>query len=490
MITTSQGYDLYNADGTTKTFSITFDVRTDANGDARDIGVWLIDSSGSVTKLSGSDYTVSGTDVITNTAYASGYQVFIAHDGDFLQSKDYVAGGQFEAASIEDALDKLQVQQIQLKELLDRAPKIRPQDDRSVSLLMPDKAARKSNYFGFNADGEPISVSSGVSETTVSPYMETVLDDADAGEALVTLQARKASIEDSKEMGELFFVDEYIPPKEFDSTAAADLDKSKSEVYWPVVCLSAIDHHSDIDDANYPLLGPRLRARRLHYQGGTGSDQYQFTVTGWDISSNVATLSFDTTTPEKATLEALLEDQKVNGSYTDFRTITLPNPIGDIAAGTYAITTIDTGNWEIEFAYTAGDNSGTGTYVAEFAPHKLDDSLSGAGTKARLFEVSGRSIVSANDASDEVVSGLRRRDRMQGHWHDFHIAARDYDANVVSGSEFDRVSLSAVSFVATNNNRVRFPQSDGQNGTPRTGSTTDPRSVGAHVYMWAKRYKA
>lgn len=34
------------------------------------------------------------------------------------------------------------------------------------------------------------------------------------------------------------------------------------------------------------------------------------------------------------------------------------------------------------------------------------------------------------------------------------------------------------------------PTTDGTNGTPRTGETTDPRSLGAVPYIWGKTYNA
>jgi hypothetical protein len=305
-----------------------------------------------------------------------------------------------------------------------------------------------------------------------------------AGTNYYVLAAIKGvTIKLSKQLGELFFLDDYKAPVEF--------DKDNPETFFPAKCLDAIDGKEDIDDANYPDLGPYLRAKRTYYRRGTSSEKKSFDVTGWQISSNTAILTFASQTAEQAILDDLLEDQKVNGSYGDWRTITLPNQIGDIPAGTYAIEAIDTASREVEFSLTAGDNSGTGSYVVEFAPHKLDDSLSGAGTKARLFEVSGRSIVSANDASDEVVSGLRRRDQMQEHFHrldsslggGFYVGIRGTDPSAIGADLGDG---------GTGTNAAVRTQGAGSanNSNARTGSTTDPRSLGAHVYMWAKRYIA
>ena len=104
----------------------------------------------------------------------------------------------------------------------------------------------------------------------------------------------------------------------------------------------------------------------------------------------------------------MLEDKLVHGSYSNWRTLTVAADIGDIPAGTYEITGIDTTSRTVSFALAASDNSGSDTGIIVFYPYRV----AGSETTARLFEVSDRVLIS--EASDgTAVSGLRHRDATQ-----------------------------------------------------------------------------
>lgn len=306
---------------------------------------------------------------------------------------------------------------------------------------------------------------------------------AAAGTNKYVLAAIKGvAIQHSKQVGELF-LHKYKAPEAF--------DKDNPDDFFPAVCLDIGDQ--DLSDANWPDLVPELRSIRTEYNEGKAGAKSEFVVIDWAIVSNVATLTFANTTAELAILAALAEDNLVHGSYTGWRTITLPSAIGDIAAGDYAITAIDSLARTVSFAFTAADNSGTVTAVASFYTHRI----AGSTTTARIFEASARTLVSANDADGEAVAGLRRRDRGQG--HKSYIFARETgtttatvsdsqqptDANQPGGD--NNVIIAGTSIEATVG-KSSNPISDGTNGTPRTGKTTDPRAMIGHLFMWGRNY--
>ncbi|MDA3956875.1 hypothetical protein, partial [Oceanispirochaeta sp.] len=238
---------------------------------------------------------------------------------------------------------------------------------------------------------------------------------------------------------------------------------------------------TDIAAANWPSLVTHLRAKGLTYNEGITGQKSAFDVTGWAIVSNVATLTFANTTAENALLTALTEDNLVHGSYSNWRSITLAGAIGTISAGEYAITAIDPLTRTISFAFTAADGSASGTFTANFYTNRV----SGSSTTARVYEATGRTLVSANDG--ENISGLRRRDRGQGHYHiPTSLTGNDIGSSNTAGSFINFFNGSYSSTLYS----TREPKTDGVNGTPRTGSTTDPRSAVGHLYLWGQNFSS
>jgi hypothetical protein len=277
-----------------------------------------------------------------------------------------------------------------------------------------------------------------------------------------------------KPLGELYFLDSLKTPVE--------LDKDNPETFFPGKCLDTINIFEDIPVAEWPDFVPHLRAKKLTYNEGITGEKSAFDVTDWDITSNVATLTFANSTAELAILAALLEDNLVHGSYTDWRSITLASAIGDVSAGEYAITNVDASLREITFAFTSGNNSGSGSFTSEFYTNRVP----GSTTTARLYETTARSLVSANDSEGENINGLRRRDRFQGHWHEYYVS-RTLSSG--AGTALDQLT-STGAVLNPNQDRIQNPITNGPDGTPRIGTTTDPRSLGAHLYIHGKSYVA
>lgn len=292
-----------------------------------------------------------------------------------------------------------------------------------------------------------------------------------AGTNLYVLSAITKQIQDyGKHIGEMYFLDSLKTETAF--------DKDDLEAYFNGKCLDAIDVFEDIAVANWPDLVPHLRAKGLTYNEGITGSKAAFDVTDWDITANVSTLTFANTTAEIAILTGLLEDNLVHGSYTDWRSITLAGAIGDITSGEYAITAIDTTLRTVKFAFTAGNNSGSGSFTINFFTNRVPSSS----TTARLYEATARTLVSANDDDGENINGLRRRDRFQGHAHNFE---RSSTVNADAGGTFGVYGSNTDSTT-----EVKEAITDAAFGTARTGETTDTRSAVGHLYLHGRSFIA
>lgn len=236
----------------------------------------------------------------------------------------------------------------------------------------------------------------------------------------------------------------------------------------------------------WPDLQAHWRNKLLRYMPGKSSAATEFEITAWAIVSNVATITYASTTPETVILAALGEDQLVHGSYTGWRTVTLKEAVGDISAGTYTITAIDPAAQTISFAYTASDNSSSGSWGTEFYPHRLSDADDSGGTQARHFQIVGRSFFTVNDAEGSWIGGLRRRDQMQG----FRMAplsgSTGFISNVASGGTGVITGGTFARIDATTGD----PISDGTNGTPRTGLKTHSPGFATYAYIYGKTYNS
>jgi len=200
-------------------------------------------------------------------------------------------------------------------------------------------------------------------------------------------------------------------------------------------------------------------------------------------------LTFANTTAENAMLAAQSEDVLVNGGFSNGRSVTLAGAIGDITAGEYAITDIDAASRTIDFAFTAGNNSGSGSFTINFYENRIP----GSTTTARLYEATARSLVSANDADGEEIAGLRRRDRGQQITGSF---SRNSGTGVLVNDTAlaGAFSISSTSYANRTVTEVAqgyeldFDSADSPNA--RTGTTTDPRALVGHVYIHGRTYSA
>lgn len=262
------------------------------------------------------------------------------------------------------------------------------------------------------------------------------------------------AIKYSKNIGEYFWLEENKNPSAF---VLATPDN-----FFPAINLSKINIISDITTSNYPLLVPYLRALKLKYLDGTGSE-----VTSWTATVSGSNITMPTSTSSDAILASLAEDVLVHGSYTNFRSIT-------VAGTEFPITNINTATRVI----TVTGTPSTGSQTVEFYNYRI----TGSPTSARLFEVKGRSFIAPNDSTGRHQNGLRVRDRFQGHGHQIQTGL------VQAGSDPGRGAQGGSGFILRDT--VKTPITDDVNGTPRTGSTTHGAGISAHIYIWARSYIA
>ena len=243
-----------------------------------------------------------------------------------------------------------------------------------------------------------------------------------------------------------------------------------------------------ITTAHWPLGVPHMRSIPVAYQRGQAGEVTGFAASGWSITTNVVTVTFTNTPAENAILVALAEEFLASGyndgsAHTVYRTITVPALGGSVPAGDYLVTGLSAGARTITFTCTTGNNSG-GAFTANFYAYRI----AGLTTSALVYRANGRTLANASDSDEEtpyaqlneVIIGLRRRSRMQGHWHDFW----EDTYNASSGAS----GVLANSGAGTLANRIKNPSTDGTNGTPRTGKTTEMRQLGAALFVWLGRY--
>ena len=135
------------------------------------------------------DYTNGGT-VTTVATYSSDYEIIIERDIPYTQPTDLEEAGRIPSNTLDDTHDRALMQIQQVNNKVQRALVMPVSDDSALDMELPNEIDRASKFLAFDADGEPIA-SSGTptSDVVVSAYMETVLDDANAAAARVTLAA-------------------------------------------------------------------------------------------------------------------------------------------------------------------------------------------------------------------------------------------------------------------------------------------------------------
>ena len=180
----------YPGDDSTTSFPTTFKFYDNSHvkavlRDALDVEtVWVEDTDYTLT---GAGEDAGGT-LIATTAPATGETLVIISNAPATQEKGLPLGGPFPSVQVEELGDLSAVVAAQLKEELSRAIRVRVTDDISGDdLVLPVESDRADMLLGFDSMGRVIATSATAGLPTITPYMETLLDDSDASEALSTL---------------------------------------------------------------------------------------------------------------------------------------------------------------------------------------------------------------------------------------------------------------------------------------------------------------
>lgn len=182
----------YTGSGTTGPFSFPYYFLAD--GDLTVIKTTIADGTEETLTLT-TDYTVSGAgeaaggSVTLVATLSSAYKLTIIRDPDILQPADYPANDRFPAATHEEALDRATMILQRLKDLIDRSFRLSDGDVSGISLILSNLSAGELIAVNAAGDGIESVAAADVDLTTVSAFIQTLLNDADAATARITLAA-------------------------------------------------------------------------------------------------------------------------------------------------------------------------------------------------------------------------------------------------------------------------------------------------------------
>jgi len=182
----------YTGSGTTGPFSFPYYFLAD--GDLTVIKTTIADGTEAPLTLT-TDYTVSGAgeaaggSVTLVATLSSAYKLTIIRDPDILQPADYPANDRFPAATHEEALDRATMILQRLKDLIDRSFRLSDGDVSGISLILSNLGAGKLIAVNAAGDGIESIAAADVNLATVTPFIQTLFNDADAATARTTLGA-------------------------------------------------------------------------------------------------------------------------------------------------------------------------------------------------------------------------------------------------------------------------------------------------------------
>ena len=157
-ISTTTILNSYSGNGSTTAFAYTFPINTTSE-------ITVIERSATGTETVKSEGTgstnygiansgASGGTITMVTAPASGTTLLIRRNTDFTQETDYVANDPFPAETHEDALDKLQMQNQELEEELNRSIKLSRTNSMTSTEFTTSATDRASKILAFDSSGE------------------------------------------------------------------------------------------------------------------------------------------------------------------------------------------------------------------------------------------------------------------------------------------------------------------------------------------------
>lgn len=480
----------------------------------------LLTTGGEIALALGTDYSVSapgtGGTLTRLSTWPSATRLTVYRELELSQGTDLVDGSVQSAEVYETMVDRAVALAQQIDEKTDRIVRF-PISEASVTPDMPSAADRASKYLAFDSSGNPIPATGSAGSYPVTAYMATLLDDNDELEAQKTLGLLPsastvaittgmkdvlatdppAAVATMIETGDIAGMEADAEDVDYSGTtvdlnattlqgaveavggALKDLitgagltyDKTAIPTLFKRACRAygqrvgaivefddkftpdadnpylSTQADADILAANWPSLVTYLRGIKLEAGGSTS---WSYTASG-----GVMTLSG---TGLASLLADLAEENLVHGSFTNWLSVT-------VSGTEYTITAVTPGSSQITVG-TSPPASGT----VEIYVHRVANDA----TKARVFKDQGRATYSHDGAT--YLSGLRRRFRMQGHVHNM-----DLKYGAPSGST-GRGGGTAGTYDSD------VPKTDGVNGTPITGPSTDAANSAKFRYYFGGIY--
>lgn len=283
----------------------------------------------------------------------------------------------------------------------------------------------------------------------------------------------KQEIAFGKSVGELVYLEHDEAPVAY-ADAQSSANPSNPE-YFPAIPRHDNDH--DVSTAEAPLLVAKLKDLKLDVLG----------TTDFPISSvSGSRITFSSTTAVDKMLSAVQAAALVNRWFSSGQSATFAASGGDytMAGRQYAINVNGTlypiTDLSVGSRYIDVTGSPASVATAAIMPY----AISGESTKIRLRRLSGFVPVAGGELDGEVIISLAKMDRGQGHRHGF--APANYYTQ--GGGAIGAASwpANAPQTPTLGSGEILDPATDGTNGTPRTGKTTDPRGYGVAVYTWAR----
>jgi len=191
-ISTAANLIQYEPNGTQSIFAIPFSYTAESQivvVVTSAAGVDTVKTNGVEIEISdpGDTGTVTFGTAPTDFRPADGTRVTIYRLPDFLQSSDFTPGSGFSSATIEAGLDKALMQIQHVKTLVDQAPRLAITAEARGPLSLPEPDAGKLIAWNTDEDGFDNVAAADIDLATVTPFIEALLDDADAATARTTL---------------------------------------------------------------------------------------------------------------------------------------------------------------------------------------------------------------------------------------------------------------------------------------------------------------
>lgn len=234
------------------------------------------------------DYSVSGVgagaggNVTFVAAPASGADVVIVADVGRLQAADLIEGDPMPAEDWESRLDRVTRMVQRAHDLAARAFRL-ADGDPTAAIVLPDADERAGNYLTFDASGNPaVTAAVDLGATSVSAFIATLLDDADAATARGTLGAvAKAgdTLSGALDLADNLLTAPKLKDVALNGQADATFTGAESLNYasGPEFFLTVTGNVTGVTWSNWPAAGQGARAI-LHLKEGSGGPYT------WDLS--------------------------------------------------------------------------------------------------------------------------------------------------------------------------------------------------------------